>query len=112
MLRTQRYWPSAMTETGTPYPLSSLEFHFLHAMGYWSETRAWLFRDPAKLIRYLVLFACCIVVIVQLYECFAKLYNPPISTHSYYSLNETIEMPAVTICREPPYKEEVLTVSG
>lgn len=79
-------------------------------MGYWSETRAWIFRDPAKLIRYLVLFACCIVVIVQLYECFAKLYNPPISTHSYYNLNETIEMPAVTICREPPYREEVLTV--
>ncbi|XP_037711423.1 uncharacterized protein LOC119548315 [Drosophila subpulchrella] len=78
-------------------------------MGYWSETRAWIFRDPAKLIRYLVLFACCIVVIVQLYECFSKLYDPPISTHSYYSLNETIEMPAVTICREPPYKEEMLT---
>ncbi|EDV31449.1 uncharacterized protein Dana_GF14545 [Drosophila ananassae] len=78
-------------------------------MGYWSETRAWIFRDPAKLIRYGVLFACCIVVIVQLYECFAKLYNPPISTHSYYNLNDTIEMPAVTICREPAYREDVLT---
>ncbi|KAH8248941.1 hypothetical protein KR032_004404 [Drosophila birchii] len=82
-------------------------------MGYWAETRAWIFRDPAKLIRYLVLFICSIVVIVQLYECFYKLHDPPISTHSYYNLNETIEMPAVTICREPPYREEVLTsISG
>ncbi|XP_034474031.1 acid-sensing ion channel 4-A isoform X1 [Drosophila innubila] len=77
-------------------------------MGYWGELRAWLLRDPAKLIRYLVLFVCCIVVIVQLYECFSKLSHPPISTHSYYNVNETIEMPAITICREPPYKEEVL----
>ncbi|XP_061386620.1 uncharacterized protein LOC133322631 [Musca vetustissima] len=82
-------------------------------MGYWSELRAWLFKDPAKIIRYVVLFVCCIIVIVQLYECFSKLDNPPISTHSYYNLNETIEMPAVTICREPPYKEEELTeISG
>ncbi|TDG45430.1 hypothetical protein AWZ03_008196 [Drosophila navojoa] len=78
-------------------------------MGYWLELRAWLLRDPAKLIRYLVLFICSIIVIVQLYECFSKLSNPPISTHSYYNVNHTIEMPAITICREPPYKEEVLS---
>ncbi|XP_030383578.1 degenerin del-1 [Scaptodrosophila lebanonensis] len=77
-------------------------------MGYWSELRAWLLRDPAKLIRYLVLFVCCIIVIVQLYECFSKLNHPPISTHSYYNVNETIEMPAITICRDPPYREDVL----
>ncbi|KAM7352117.1 amiloride-sensitive sodium channel pickpocket 17 isoform 2-T2 [Cochliomyia hominivorax] len=82
-------------------------------MGYWSELRAWLLKDPAKIIRYLVLFICCVVVIVQLYECFSKLDNPPISTHSYYNLNETIEMPAVTVCRDPPYKNEELTnISG
>ncbi|XP_002014740.2 acid-sensing ion channel 4-A [Drosophila persimilis] len=100
-----------MTEIGNTKSAieTSLEFHFPLDMGYWSETRAWLLRDPAKLIRYLVLFACSIVVIVQLYECFAKLYDPPISTHSYYNLNETIEMPAITICREPPYREDVLT---
>lgn len=46
----------------------------------------------------------------QLTECFDKLKQPPISTHSYYILNETIQMPAITICREPAYKEEVLTV--
>lgn len=80
-------------------------------MGYWGELRAWLLRDPAKLIRYLVLFVCSIVVIVQLYECFSKLSDPPISTHSYYNVNETIEMPAITLCREPPFKEDVLTVS-
>lgn len=80
-------------------------------MGYWGELRAWLLRDPAKLIRYLVLFVCSIVVIVQLYECFAKLSDPPISTHSYYNINETIEMPAITLCRQPPFKEDVLTVS-
>lgn len=80
-------------------------------MGYWLELRAWLLRDPAKLIRYLVLFVCSIIVIVQLYECFSKLSDPPISTHSYYNVNHTIEMPAITLCREPPYREDVLTVS-
>ncbi|XP_030556002.1 acid-sensing ion channel 4-A [Drosophila novamexicana] len=78
-------------------------------MGYWLELRAWLLRDPAKLIRYLVLFVCSIIVIVQLYECFSKLSDPPISTHSYYNVNHTIEMPAITLCREPPYREDVLT---
>ncbi|KAH8392305.1 hypothetical protein KR215_005485 [Drosophila sulfurigaster] len=78
-------------------------------MGYWGELKSWVLRDPAKLIRYLVLFVCSIVVIVQLYECFSKLSDPPISTHSYYNVNETIEMPAITICREPPYKEDTLT---
>ncbi|XP_037958942.1 uncharacterized protein LOC119688336 [Teleopsis dalmanni] len=78
-------------------------------MGYWTELRSWLLKDPGKLIRYLVLFVCIIIVITQLYECFSKLQNPPISTHSYYNLNDTIEMPAVTICREPPYKEAVLS---
>ncbi|XP_065356122.1 uncharacterized protein ppk17 [Calliphora vicina] len=82
-------------------------------MGYWSELKAWLLKDPAKIIRYLVLFVCCVIVIVQLYECFSKLDNPPISTHSYYNLNETIEMPAVTICRDPPYKtDELSNISG
>ncbi|XP_055919178.1 degenerin unc-8 [Eupeodes corollae] len=76
--------------------------------GYWKELRIWILRDPKKLIRYIVLFICSIIVIVQLYECFSKLRNPPISTHSYFNLNDTIEMPAVTVCREPPYKENVL----
>ncbi|XP_033149256.1 acid-sensing ion channel 4-A [Drosophila busckii] len=78
-------------------------------MGYWTDLRVWLLRDPAKLIRYLVLFVCCVIVIVQLYECFSKLHDPPISTHSYYNVNQTIEMPAITICREPPYREDVLS---
>ncbi|EDW04016.1 acid-sensing ion channel 4-A [Drosophila grimshawi] len=78
-------------------------------MGYWGELRAWVLRDPAKLIRYLVLFVCSIIVIVQLYECFSKLTDPPISTHSYYNVNQTIEMPAITLCREPPYRAEVLS---
>uniref|UniRef100_A0A1B0AS74 Uncharacterized protein n=1 Tax=Glossina palpalis gambiensis TaxID=67801 RepID=A0A1B0AS74_9MUSC len=82
-------------------------------MGYWVDLRDWLCKDPAKLVRHLVLFICCIIVVVQLTECFEKLKHPPISTHSYYILNETIQMPAITICREPAYKEEVLTnISG
>lgn len=44
----------------------------------------------------------------QLYECFSKLRSPPVSTHSYFSLNETIDLPALTFCREPPYKSDVL----
>ncbi|XP_053960576.1 uncharacterized protein LOC128864843 [Anastrepha ludens] len=45
---------------------------------------------------------------MRLSECFSKLYNPPLSTHSYFNLNDSVEMPAITICREPPYKEDVL----
>lgn len=102
----KRYWQW--------FEAHSIGFRFYlrtDTMGYWAELRAWLLRDPAKLIRYLVLFVCSIVVIVQLYECFSKLSDPPISTHSYYNVNETIEMPAITLCREPAFKEDVLTVS-
>ncbi|XP_036226961.1 acid-sensing ion channel 1B [Bactrocera oleae] len=77
-------------------------------MGYWSKLLDWILRDPGKLIRYLVLFVCSVIVIVQLSECCTKLHSPPILTHSYFSLNDTVEMPAITICREPPYKEDVL----
>lgn len=46
----------------------------------------------------------------QLYECAAKLIRTPIATHSYFDLNETMQYPAVTFCREPPYKQDVLEV--
>lgn len=47
----------------------------------------------------------------KLSECFTKLYRPPITTHSHFDLNESVSYPAITFCRDPPYKEEVLKVS-
>ncbi|KAG4070914.1 hypothetical protein HA402_011140 [Bradysia odoriphaga] len=64
--------------------------------------------DPKKLVRYVVLLICCVVVIFQLSECFTKLYRPPITTHSHFDLNESVSYPAITFCRDPPYKEDVL----
>ncbi|TMW44643.1 hypothetical protein DOY81_010277, partial [Sarcophaga bullata] len=88
------------------------EFKF-SIWAHWSELKAWLLRIQAKLIRYLVLSSARIIVIVQLYQCFSKLDNPPISRILIIMLNETIEMPAVTVCRDPPYKSEGLTnISG
>ncbi|CAD7085902.1 unnamed protein product [Hermetia illucens] len=76
------------------------------------KCRSWIQKDPTKLIRYIVLLICCIVVTVQLSECFSKLRFPPITTHSHYELNDTMQLPAVTICREPGYKPDVLKKYG
>lgn len=64
--------------------------------------------DPKRLIKYVVLAVCSIAVVFQLTECFSKLFNPPIATHSYFDLNETVSYPALTFCRNPAYKEPVM----
>ncbi|XP_053691765.1 uncharacterized protein LOC128740255 [Sabethes cyaneus] len=64
--------------------------------------------DPKRLVRVIVLSICSVVVIFQLTECFQKLIGPPITTHSRFDLNESMLYPAVTFCREPPYKYEVM----
>lgn len=43
-------------------------------------------------------------------ECVQKLIRPPVSTHSNFDLNETMSYPAVTFCRNPAFKSEVLEV--
>lgn len=45
---------------------------------------------------------------IQLTECFHKLINPPITTHSRFDLNESMSYPAITFCRNPPYKFDVM----
>ncbi|XP_055633180.1 uncharacterized protein LOC129773577 [Toxorhynchites rutilus septentrionalis] len=67
-----------------------------------------LFEDPKKFVRIVVLSVCCVVVIFQLTECFRKLIRPPVSTHFRFELNDTMVYPAITLCRDPPYKYEVL----
>lgn len=37
-----------------------------------------------------------------------KLLWPPISTHSNFDLNETMHYPAVTFCRDPPFKRYIM----
>ncbi|XP_062551382.1 uncharacterized protein LOC134216530 isoform X4 [Armigeres subalbatus] len=64
--------------------------------------------DPKRLVRIIVLSICSVVVIFQLTECFHKLINPPISTHSKFDLNESMSYPAITFCRNPPYKADVM----
>ncbi|CRK93362.1 CLUMA_CG006903, isoform A [Clunio marinus] len=69
----------------------------------------WFISKPKRVIRFLVLFVCSIVVAFQLCECLMKLLNPPISTHSHFDLNGTLHYPAVTFCREPAFKEDILS---
>ncbi|XP_029729547.2 uncharacterized protein LOC109429390 [Aedes albopictus] len=64
--------------------------------------------DPKRLVRIIVLSICSVVVIFQLTECFHKLINPPITTHSRFDLNESMSYPAITFCRNPPYKFDVM----
>lgn len=59
----------------------------------------WCLEDPRRIVRAIILFACSIIVIFQLAECFKKLLHPPIATHSHFDLNETMSYPAVTFCR-------------
>ncbi|XP_049861653.1 uncharacterized protein LOC126355398 [Schistocerca gregaria] len=59
-------------------------------------------------VRAVVLFVCTLVVILQLMECFGRLIEPPVSTHSRITFNKTMTYPAVTICRAVGYKEDVL----
>lgn len=93
-----------------------------------SSTYQGCLNDPKRIVKYGVLFVCSIVMIyqvkwlrplcstfqlkfkVQLSECFSKLNYPPITTHSHFDLNETISYPALTICRDPPYKPEAMAV--
>lgn len=65
-------------------------------------------QDPKRPIKYVVLAVCSIVVVFQLTECFSKLFNPPIATHSFFDLNETVSYPALTFCRNRPYKDAPL----
>ncbi|XP_069688205.1 acid-sensing ion channel 1B [Periplaneta americana] len=61
-----------------------------------------------KFVRFVVLSACTVVVIIQLSECFTKLSSPPVSSHVHIVLNESMTYPAVTVCRYPSYKTDVL----
>jgi hypothetical protein len=61
-----------------------------------------------KFVRFAVLLACTVVVIIQLGECFSKLFSPPISSHLRLVVNQSMTYPAVTICRYPSYKPAVL----
>lgn len=61
-------------------------------------------QEPKRAVKYVVLFVCSVVVVFQLSECFSKLLNPPVATHSYFNLNETVSYPALTFCRNRPYR--------
>ena len=34
--------------------------------------------------------------------------SPPVTTHAQFELNQTLRYPAVTLCRNPPYKKDIL----
>ncbi|XP_026481524.1 uncharacterized protein LOC113388351 [Ctenocephalides felis] len=56
--------------------------------------------------------ACTIGVIVQISKCITKLIRPPIVSHSYFDRNDSLYYPAVTLCRDPPYKMDVMEKYG
>lgn len=68
----------------------------------------WLLIEPKRLCRLIILSICSVVVFFQLWECVNKLLQPPISTYSHFDLNQTLFYPAITICREPAFKVEVM----
>lgn len=70
----------------------------------------WFLTEPKRLVRLFVLSVCSIVVFFQLWECVMKLLHPPISTASHFDLNRTMHYPAVTFCRNPGFKADVMSV--
>ncbi|PSN44504.1 hypothetical protein C0J52_09065, partial [Blattella germanica] len=44
----------------------------------------------------------------QLYECFYKLWKPPVTSFSRVVVNDSMTFPAVTICHYPAYKPQIL----
>jgi hypothetical protein len=52
-----------------------------------------------------------ILYLISSRECVNKLLKPPVSTHSNFELNETMHYPAITFCRNPPFKKDVMAVS-
>ncbi|XP_024941790.1 acid-sensing ion channel 4 isoform X2 [Cephus cinctus] len=66
----------------------------------------------SKLIRYITLAGCLIAMLVQLKQCFQKLTVPPVTTHTRFHVNDSLWYPALTLCREPPFRKEVLTKYG
>lgn len=71
----------------------------------------WFLVEPKRLVRLVVLSICSIIVFFQLWECVMKLLHPPISTASHFDLNRTLHYPAVTFCRYPAFKADVMSVS-
>ncbi|XP_046400901.1 uncharacterized protein LOC124167144 [Ischnura elegans] len=68
--------------------------------------------QPRKVVRLLVFIACSITVLFQLAQCFKKLTDPPISTHSKLLINTTMSYPSITICRSPGYRLDVIKKYG
>lgn len=68
----------------------------------------WMLIEPKRLVRLIILSICSVIVFFQIWECLAKLLHPPISTHSHFDLNQSMYYPAVTFCRDPAYKVDVM----
>ncbi|XP_077289909.1 amiloride-sensitive sodium channel pickpocket 17 [Arctopsyche grandis] len=67
---------------------------------------------PKQIIRTTILLTCTVVVVYQIGECLRKIRNPPITTYTHFDFNDTVKYPAITICRDPPYKNDVLQEHG
>ncbi|XP_046619269.1 acid-sensing ion channel 2 [Neodiprion virginianus] len=76
------------------------------------EANCLLVRPWVAVIRFLALIGCSIAVVVQLNECTQKLIKPPVTTHTRFHVNNSLWYPALTICREPPFRTEVLQKYG
>lgn len=49
-------------------------------------------------------------LLLQLCECFSKLFSPPVSSYLHVVVNQSMTYPAITICRYPSYKPDILQV--
>ncbi|KAI4456288.1 amiloride-sensitive sodium channel-related [Holotrichia oblita] len=66
--------------------------------------------SPKQVLKLIAVTICLCIASYQLSECFSKLLRPPISTRYSFNLNDTLDFPAVTICRTPPYKSSFYEV--
>ncbi|XP_045477228.1 acid-sensing ion channel 4-A [Harmonia axyridis] len=70
------------------------------------------FTDPKQFIRLIILMICVCVTIYELEICIGKLVHPPVTTLNMVKLNDTMQYPAITICKKPAYKTEVFLKYG
>ncbi|CAG9865466.1 unnamed protein product [Phyllotreta striolata] len=70
------------------------------------------FKQPSKLIKFIILFLCAIFTSMQVGQCFQKFFHPSTSTYMSFILNESVKYPCLTICRRPPYKTDLYPKFG
>ncbi|XP_032517495.2 uncharacterized protein LOC116770221 [Danaus plexippus] len=65
--------------------------------------------NPIKIV---LVMLCVGLVVQQISVCIMKLIDIPVTTYTHFDFNKTITYPSITLCREPPYKQDKLLEYG